>query len=98
MPLNPLELARYLGQGKAVLSRLQVAAGAFQVLVVLAERPMPGPSERFVKQLRSAEVVNSCSQLTWINVKYLLAKRPPETAESPHYFLHFFIEGRDARR
>lgn len=52
------ELAYRLGQGRAELSWLQIAAGAFQALVVLAERPMQGHSEQFVMQLRPAEEVN----------------------------------------
>lgn len=52
------ELAYRSGQGKAVLSWLQIAAGIFRALVVLAERPMQGHSERFAMQPRPAEDVN----------------------------------------
>lgn len=52
------ELALRLGQGRAELSRLQIAAGVSQALVALAERPIQSPSERFVMQLRPADEVN----------------------------------------
>ena len=59
---NHLDLARHLGQGKARLNRLQVAAGVSQALVVLAERLMPSLSERFVMQLHPAGEVQCLSR------------------------------------